>query len=237
MKTFFTWLIFLACAQCPAQTDLRIIQTAARPRLYDFTKAGPAFHLDGTHLHFVRAFTNSVIFKGTLLFQVFAPEIPPETGDVAQDSSRLIALTRPDVWEDLGGAGNNEEHATHVQICILHPPNNLSPNYFALPRFGGTWDYGVPFNGDTLNFPGIYKIIGNKIVYDPIPNSYFAITNDFQHASNSIPYYQFKVSQRYLNGQGVETNRDLAIYWASLAASNSYPDAIKFLSQPTPHTP
>lgn len=244
MKTNFIWLILLACLQCPAQTDLRIIQTASGPRLYDFTTAGPAFYLSGEHLQFVHAFTNSAIFEGISSYDVFVPQIlrpiPGDSGDFLRAIAQLQMAQDPTLkrgfWWAMGVDGNYEQRSTNFQICILHPPNNLPPHYFALPRFSGIWDYGIPFNGDPYNFIGIYKIVGNKVIYNPNPNSFFAVTNDLQHASNSVAYYQFKVSQRYLNGQGVKTNHDLAIYWAILAASNSYPEAIKFLSQPA-HTP
>lgn len=48
-------------------------------------------------------------------------------------------------------------------------------------------------------------------------------------ASNNVAYAQYDLGKLYLTGDGVESNRDLALYWINRAATNGYKDAEVFL--------
>ena len=52
-----------------------------------------------------------------------------------------------------------------------------------------------------------------------------------QQASNGYPSFQFELGKRYLVGDGVETNRSLAIHWLKSACTNGSSEATNLLSK------
>jgi TPR repeat protein len=57
------------------------------------------------------------------------------------------------------------------------------------------------------------------------------ITYQMDRASNGLPSFQLIIGQRYLRGDGVETNLALARHWLQSAATNGEPIATNLLSQ------
>ena len=56
------------------------------------------------------------------------------------------------------------------------------------------------------------------------------ISYQLTQASNGFPSFQLEIGKRYLKGDGVETNIDLARHWLSSAATNGESQAVKLLS-------
>ena len=60
-------------------------------------------------------------------------------------------------------------------------------------------------------------------------NEKSALLKEFQMASNDVASAQFSVGMRYINGDGVETNRPLGLYWIYKASYQDLPAAKEFL--------
>lgn len=127
---------------------------------------------------------------------------------------------------------------TYIQL--LHSHQNVIGliSFLAVPaKWPGFWDCGEPFAGDLSGFKYIYRVLPNKTVadrqYSPeekMEQKAKLIAHQLEQASNNVAVYQYGIGKRYLTGDGVLTNKALGNYWISLAASNSYPAAVKFIS-------
>lgn len=138
----------------------------------------------------------------------------------------------------MGMNGHSEQVITTTTIYLLHPPNKTRVDCYAVPISKTFWDYGIPYNGDSSQFQYIYRVLTNGIIrerqYTPkeqIEQKGKLVAHQLEQASNNLPSFQFEVGKRYLIGDGVPTNKILGDYWINLAASNSSPEAIKFLSE------
>lgn len=57
------------------------------------------------------------------------------------------------------------------------------------------------------------------------------VTYQLNQASNGYPSFQIEVAKRYLDGNGVEANRDLAIHWLRAACTNGEAQASNLLAK------
>lgn len=244
MKTF-NWPLLLVCFSCSAQTDLRIVGT----NLYDFTKAGPSFHLGGNSMQIIKTYPQSVKIEIKNVHTEFVPELPTyqspfgaSTFNFGSSSGFLDSYAKTRIVSEhklsageafsMGISGHDELFVTKTIIYLLHPPAGYNLDCYAIPtKSAGFWDCGEPFSGDQYGFKYIYRVLSDKIVCERQYSPKEILETEMRQASNNVAYFQYKLSQRYFKGDGVQTNRELSLFWANLAASNSYPDAVKFISQ------
>lgn len=113
----------------------------------------------------------------------------------------------------------------------------------ALPTASkGFWDYGKPFSGDISEFKIIYRVRSTGIVaehkYSPEEKKAMkqaadakAVTWLLSQATNGSSSAECSLGLHYLNGQGVETNKALAIEWLKKAADQGNIEASNRLEQ------
>lgn len=116
---------------------------------------------------------------------------------------------------------------------------------FALPTATkGFWDYGQPFSGDISQFKIIYHVRPTGIVaehlYSPKEKKAMKQATDakvvtwlLSQATNGDSSAQCSLGLHYLNGQGVETNKALAVEWLKKAADQGDTEASNKLEQLT----
>ena len=100
----------------------------------------------------------------------------------------------------------------------------------------GFWDYGKPFSGDISQFKIVYRVRPTGIVaenrYSPEEKQAMKQAADAKtvtwllaQATNGSSSAEYSLGLRYLNGQGVETNKALAIEWLRKAAAQGNTEA------------
>jgi TPR repeat protein len=151
---------------------------------------------------------------------------------VAQHGASLgqIMSMSPDVRQNFQAVEKTSE------FYLLNYPFAIqvgsSIDCLALPTTTkGFWDYGKPFSGDTSEFKIIYRVRPTGIVaekqYSPEEKLALKQAADaktiawlLSQATNGIASAECSLGLRYLNGQGVETNKTLAIEWLKKAAEH-----------------
>lgn len=144
----------------------------------------------------------------------------------------------------LGIPGKEVQIITNVTLYVLNHPGGPAIDYCAVPTATpGFWDHGVPFNGDLSHYKYIYHVLLDRIVRERQYTSEERADTDLklfhfqlQQASNNVPADQYDVALRYRDGKATPTNLALSDYWMRLAASNSYPPALKYLSNNPPES-
>jgi TPR repeat protein len=112
----------------------------------------------------------------------------------------------------------------------LGKQNGSFVGLFAMPLSDGTVDYGTPYNGSLAGMTilrvtekGLVKvqIQSEQEIEDKkaaLEQKVFALHK--KEAEEGDKDSQFDLGQRYLNGNGVSQDRELAIHWFQAAATN-----------------
>lgn len=85
------------------------------------------------------------------------------------------------------------------------------------------WDCGIPYAPSPEQVAAQKKIKEQKIEAEKIrqwQGDSNAVKWLSSQATNGSAFAQYDLATHYLNGRGCETNRDLAIYWLKVAATN-----------------
>jgi hypothetical protein len=144
--------------------------------------------------------------------------------------------------EYFGILGKEIQIATNITFYVLNHPGGSRVDYCAVPTSTpGYWDHGIQFTGNQLDFKYIYRVLPDRITreHQYTPENLAAgdvklFIYQLQQASNNVSADQYEVALRYRDGKSTPVNLELFNYWMRLAASNSYPAALKYLTNPPP---
>ena len=232
--------------------DLRLIGT----NLFDFSRAGHgSYYLGGDLIRIVKLYPQAaqVEIKHVSMEFIPDPQPIPDPGDPADMLHALAQfkmrqsiprnLSPGAAWA-LGISGHEEQVVTTTTIYVINHPTNLGYkiDYCAVPTTTpGFWDHGIPFIGNPLRYKYIYRVLPDRITCERQYTSEEQAAADLrlfnfqlQQASNNVPADQYDVALRYRDGKSTPVNLELSDYWMRLAASNSYPAALKYLTNPPP---
>jgi hypothetical protein len=256
------WLLFFLCFVSPAifaQSDLRLFGT----NLFDFSPLTSAsvnvpYHIQGKVSHI---YSSSI--RITCDVGVGFVYSPPSWGEIQNSTpgdllSQLYVQQRAEkgdigVGEMLSMGPNARQYLKPVEktldFYLLNYPFETqvgaSVDCLALPTTTkNLWDYGKPFSGDLSKFKVIYRVQPTGIIaerqYSPEEKKAMKQAIDartvawlFSQATNGSASAQCSLGLHYLSGQGVETNKTLAIEWLKRAADQGDIEASNKLEELT----
>lgn len=178
MKTLL--LALLLAIQASAQNtnlSLRLVGT----NLYDFSKAGPAFHIIGP---VTKVYPQSIEITILAAEGYSLRDHSPIPGSMMDSSDLLLTLaafrmgTNPDGSRRLLSSGAYFGLSPAMRL-MFEPATKYKKFYLLNARFGkvgqtlnatavptinpGFFDCGIPFTGDTNGFKYIYRMVNDKI--------------------------------------------------------------------------
>jgi len=117
-----------------------------------------------------------------------------------------------------------------------HAVVDKAENAQSIPRF----DYGQPVEKESGDFTNVVLVTARGIVKKESPQQIAAkkaatdaklIGWHQQQATNNVAYAQYELGKRYLNGDSLERNEALGLYWLRRAATQDYEPALQLLKK------
>jgi hypothetical protein len=109
----------------------------------------------------------------------------------------------------------------------------MTPRVWPLQYSGSAMEckYGKPLTAEQVKAMYSAPPVKQLTIEQMAAQQSKVVTYQLNQASNGLPSFQFEIGKRYLNGDGLEANRDLALHWLRSACTNGNEQASNLLTK------